>query len=64
MTALVIPIKKIYNKPVIMMMFTQKDHNKGVTKSNLYTINADQPIRHKEQHTHTKSYRNHRTAQQ
>jgi DNA-binding Xre family transcriptional regulator len=29
----------------MMMMFTQKDYNEGVTNSNLYTINADQPKR-------------------
>jgi hypothetical protein len=31
----------------MMMMFTSKDYNEGVTKSNLHKINADQPKRNK-----------------
>jgi hypothetical protein len=30
----------------MMMIFTSKDYNEGITKSPLYTINAE-PIRHK-----------------
>jgi hypothetical protein len=29
-------------------MFTSEDHNEGATKSNLYTINADQSKKYKE----------------
>jgi hypothetical protein len=32
---------------MMMMMFNLKDFNEGTTKSTLYTINADQPKRHK-----------------
>jgi ABC-type transporter MlaC component len=32
---------------MMMVIFTLKDYNKGVTKSYLHTINADQPKRHK-----------------
>jgi hypothetical protein len=32
---------------MMMMMFTSRDYNEYVTKYNLYTINADQPKRHK-----------------
>jgi hypothetical protein len=32
---------------MMMMMIMIFSYNEGVKKSNLYTINADQPIRHK-----------------
>jgi hypothetical protein len=36
----------IIYKEKMIIMFTN-DYNKVVEESNLYTINADQPIRHK-----------------